>query len=256
MNNETYLYGQGRISVAVRDPTTGAPGPFRWIGDVSALSVKLAVTKVQHSESFSGQRALVRSFPTAKSATVDMTLDQIDPANLALVLYGNAQTVATGTVTAETLPGTLAVGDSVFLANPGVSDVVITDSTGTPLTLVAGTDYNVNPGSGRVDILNLGAYVQPFKANYSYSGRESVGMFTSGQPSLALKYEGINLAENNAPVLVDLYNVAPDPLAQLDLISTGNDVAGMQITAGILLDSTKAANGALGQFGAITTLTS
>lgn len=254
MSIDTYLYGQGRVSIAVRDPVTGVPGKYRFIGDVSALSIKLATTKVEHKESFDGQRALVRSFPIDKSATLDMTMHQIDADNLALVFYGAKQATISGTVTGEALPTDLAAGDSVFLANPGVSTVIVKDSAGVPATLVAGTDYALNPDSGRIDILNVGTYVQPFKVDYAYKARTAVGMFTTGQQNIALKYEGINLAENNASVLVDLYKVAPDPLQELALITTGNDVAGMQVTGGILLDSSKAATGALGQFGAITTL--
>lgn len=252
MSVDTYYYGQGRIYLAERDATTGVAGTPRWVGDVSAFSVKLAVEKVEHKESFSGQRALVRSFPIGKSATIDMTLHQVDTDNLALTLNGTSTSTVTGTVTAETLPADMVVGQQVSLANPGVSAVVITDSTGTPLTLTAGTDYTVDADFGRVTVLNLGAYVQPFKAAYSYAARKSVGMFTTGQKNFTLRYEGVNLAEGNAPVIVDLYKLAPDPLAELALITTGNDVAGMQITGGVLLDSTKSASGALGQFGSIT----
>lgn len=252
MSTETYYYGQGRIFLAERDATTGIPGAYRWVGDVSAFSIKLAVEKVEHKESYSGQRALVRSFPIGKSATIDMTLHQVDTDNLSLTLNGTTTSTTSGTVSAETLPADLDVGQQVSLANPGVSSVVITDSTGTPLTLTAGTDYTVDADFGRITILNLGSYVQPFKAAYSYAARKAVGMFTTGQKNFALRYEGVNLAEGNAPVIADLYKLAPDPLAELALITTGNDVAGMQITGGVLLDSSKPVGGALGQFGSIT----
>jgi len=252
MSTETYYYGQGRIYLAERNATTGVPGEFRWVGDVSAFSIKLAVEKVEHKESYSGQKGLVRSFPVGKSATIDMTLHQVDTDNLAFTLNGTSTSTASGTVSAESLPDALVVGSQVSLANPGVSSVVITDSTGTPLTLVAGTDYAVDADFGRITILNLGSYLQPFKAAYSYADRKSVGMFTTGQKNFALRYEGVNLAEGNAPVIADLYKLAPDPLAELALITTGTDVAGLQITGGVLLDSSKSASGALGQFGAIT----
>lgn len=252
MSTETYYYGQGRIFLAERDATTGIPGAYRWVGDVSAFTIKLAVEKVEHKESYSGQRALVRSFPIGKSATIDMTLHQVDTDNLSLTLNGTTTSTTSGTVTAEALPADLVVGQQVSLANPGVSSVVITDSTGTPLTLTAGTDYTVDADFGRITILNLGSYVQPFKAAYSYAARKAVGMFTTGQKNFALRYEGVNLAEGNAPVIADLYKLAPDPLAELALITTGNDVAGMQITGGVLLDSSKPVGGALGQFGSIT----
>lgn len=250
---ETYYYGQGRISIAIRDALTGVPGAYRWVGDVSALTVKLATEKVEHKESHSGQRGLARSFPIGKTATIDMTLHQIDTDNLSLALYGTSTSTIGGTVTAEALPADLVVGDEVRLANPGVSALVLTDSTPTtPKTLVLDTDYTVDPAFGRITILNITGLVQPFQAAYTYAARKAVGMFTTGQPNIALRYEGVNLAENNAPVLTEFYKVAPDPLQELALITTGNDVAGMAITAAVLLDSNKPAGGALGQFGSIT----
>jgi hypothetical protein len=254
--SETYYYGQGRISMATRDTTTGALGKWRWIGDVSALSVKLSVEKVTHNESFSGSVAQTRSFPTKKTATLDMTLHQIDPDNLSLALYGTTQVTPGSTVTGEVIPAGLVAGDVFYLANPGVTSVVITDSTATPKTLVAGTDYVVDdPAFGRCRLLSAGTYTQPFKAAYKYGDRKAVGMFTAPQPNVAVKYEGVNLAEGNAPVMVDLYKVATDPLQELALISSGNDVAGMQVSGGILLDSSKPVTGVLGQFGAITQVT-
>jgi hypothetical protein len=255
LDTENYYYGQGRISLATRDPVTGALGAWRWVGDASALSVKLTAQKVQHNESFSGQVAETVSFPTKKTSTVDITLNQLDPDNLALALFGTKQATVAGTVTAEDV-GTLAAGDTFYLANPGVSAVVITDSTATPKTLVEGTDYTVDDANfGRCTLVNVGTYTMPLKAAYSYAARNAVGMFTAPQPSVALRYEGVNLAQGNAPVLVDLYKVNTDPLADLALITTGTDVAGMQITGGVLLDTTKPSTGPLGQFGAITQIT-
>lgn len=250
MANESYYYGQGRISIAKRG-NDGKPGSFRFIGDVSAFSVQLEIEKVEHKESYSGQKALVRSFPIGKTATINMTMHQIDPDNLALALYGSSKTVEGGTVTGEALPDGLVPGDEVSLANPGVSDVIIKDSTGSPVT-VDEADYTVDQQFGRITIVDAGSYTQPFVVDYAYSGRKSVGMFTTGQPDLFLKYEGYNLAEGNAPTIVNLYKVAPDPLQELAVITDGNDVAGMQISGGILLDSSRLPSDDLGQFGDIT----
>lgn len=249
---DNFLYGKGRVSLALIDPATGTPGKYRYLGDVSALSVKLSIDKVEHIESNTGKNGLAVSFPIKSAATVDMTMHQVDADNLAVALYGEKTSTAAGSATAETLETGLAAGDYTYLANPGVSSVVLTDSAGTPATLVEGTDYTVDDADfGRIKILNVGTYVQPFKAAYSYRSRNSVGMFTTGQQHYALKYEGVNLADNNLPVIVDLYKVAPEPLQELGLISTGNGVAGMQVSAGVLQDSSKPVNGALGQYGSI-----
>lgn len=253
--NETYLYGQGRVSLAKIDPITLVAGAFVWVGDVSALSLKLSSDKVQHKESYSGQRGLVRSFPVGAALEVDMTFNDFGADNLARLLRSAKQSIVTGTVTAETVGSAdTAVGDELFLANPGVTDLVLTDSNASPVTLVEGTDYTLDANFGRITILNIGTFTLPFKADYSYSARTEVGMFTQGQQLYALKYQGLNLAEGNAPILVDIFKLAPDILQQLDLVTTGTDTAGMQVTGGALIDTSKPATGALGQFGSITQL--
>ncbi|HHM6772742.1 TPA: hypothetical protein ACWMLF_004730 [Pseudomonas aeruginosa] len=252
---ETYFYGQGKVDAA--PIVNGVVGKWRWIQDVSAMSIQLAVDKVEHKESFSGQKALVRSFPIGKTATLNMTLHSIGPDNLAMTLYGKVVTKAAGTVTGEVLPTALVAGDVVALANPGVTNLIITDSAATPVTL--DPQYYLVPDNGaygEVQILGLPTTppTQPFKAAYGYSATKQVGLFTAPQPTIALRYKGINLAEGGAPVIVELYKVATDPLQELALISDGNAVAGMQISGGILLDSSRPSSGDLGQFGRIIQL--
>lgn len=253
MSDERFYYGQGRVSLAEIDATTGLPGLFVYVGDVSVLTPKFATDKVQHKESNTGQRSLAASFDIDKTCTIDMTMHKVDPENIAKFTRGTVVQTASGTVTAETLPDTLAEGDIVYLKNPGASAIVITDSAGTPATLVEDTDYFVEDANfGRIRIGPPGSYTQPFKVAYSYSARRSVGIFKASQKNYALKYEGLDLANSDAPVMVDFYKVAPSVLQQLDLITTGNDTASMQVTSDVLQDPTKPASGDLGQFGNIS----
>ncbi|WP_458068635.1 phage tail tube protein [Rhodanobacter sp. BL-MT-08] len=247
-----FYYGKGRFSIAVRNPITKALGPWVWCGDVSAFSAKPTTTMVEHKESYSGQSALAAYFPSEKALTLDWTFSEFRPKNLAFALYGTNISVESGTATDEVLAPGLAVGDDVRTANPGISDLVLTDSAAVPAELVEGTDYTVDPTFGRITILNIGAYVQPFKANYSYAQRTDTGIFTAGQPDISVLYEGINLAENNAAVIAEYYKVAPGVLTELMHITTGTDTAGMAMTAGVLIDTTKPASGPLGQFGRVT----
>ncbi|MFU4385815.1 hypothetical protein ACM725_30260, partial [Pseudomonas aeruginosa] len=143
------------------------------------------------------------------------------------------------------------------LANFGVSELVITDSASSPAPL--DPQYyalRADGAYGEVQLLGLPtpAPTQPFKAAYEYAATKQVGMFTAPQPTVALRYKGINLAEGGAPVIVELYKVATDPLQELALISDGNTVAGMQISGGILLDTSKPDTGDLGRFGRIIQL--
>jgi len=251
---DTYFYGQGKIEAA--PIINGVLGKYRFIGDVSAFSVALAVEKVEHKESYSGQKALVRSFPVGKSATVNLTLRSIEADNLAMVLYGKVIDTPAGSVTDEDL-GSVVAGDTLRLAHMGASSLILKDSSTPPKTL-APEHYRLidNGAYGEVEILTLPtpAPVMPLKASYQHAKRRDVGMFTAPQPTVALRYKGVNLAEGSAPVLIELYKVATDPLAELPLISDGTEIAGLSITGGVLLDSSKPASGALGQFGQFSQL--
>ena len=250
--SEYFYYGQGKLSVAIRNSLAGTIGLYQYAGDVSTLTLKPTVEMIKHRESNSGQNSLVRNIAHTRDLNIDITFAEFRPSGMARDLYGNNVSVAAGSVTAETLPDALVAGDEVRLANPAVSAVVITDSTGTPLTLVEGTDYTVDANFGKVTILNVGTYVQPFKAAYSYGKRTDTGILTSAQPDIALLYEGVNLAENNAPVICELYKVAPAVAQEIMLITTGTDTAGRQVAGAVLLDSLRESNGPLGQFGRIT----
>lgn len=257
---EKYQYGQGKILLAPW-ATTIDPASYQWIGDADGFSLKPTSDKVQHKESYSGQKGLARSFPVGAALDVTINGYQFDAAAIARAMRGSVVNTATGTVTGESLGTTRAVGDEVYLANQFVSSVVIKDSaSSSPATLVAPTDqtiadgtadYLVDPDFGRVTILNVGSYTQPFKADYSYAARNTVGMLKTGQQLYALRYDELNLAEGNEPRIVLVHKLAPDLVQELQLISTGTDVSGMQLTGAALLDSSKPASGDLGQFAAV-----
>jgi hypothetical protein len=253
MSLENFYYGQGRLSIAVRDAITHVLGPWAWVGDVSAFSAKPTTQMIQHRESYSGNNSLTRNIPHQRDLALDWTFSEFRPENLAKALFGTNIATVSGTVTAESLGAALVVGDEVRTAHPGISALVISDSTPTtPLVLVEGVDYTVDLTFGRIDILNIGSYVQPFKAAYSYAKRTDTGIFTAAQPDISVLYEGINLAQSNAGVIAEYYKVAPSVVTELMHITTGNDTAGLAITAQALLDSSKPSNGPLGQYGRIT----
>jgi len=252
-NQEVFYYGQGEVELA--QITNGVLGKWRWVNDVSSFTLNLAVEKVEHNESHSGQKGLVRSFPISKTATLAMVLHSLHMENLELTLYSKAITSEGGTVTGEPLQEGLEAGDRFALKNPSVSDLVLTDASGQPLDETAYRLRNDGYyGDGEILELPTPAPDQPFSAAYSYGPSRAVGLFTAPQPVVALRYRGINLAEGGAPVLVELYKIATDPLQELALITDGNEVAGMPLNGGILLDSSRPSDGPLGQYGRIVQL--
>ena len=52
--NDTYYYGQGKVFLSVRNPVTNKSEIWRWIGDVSALTLKLSFEQSERKISRAG----------------------------------------------------------------------------------------------------------------------------------------------------------------------------------------------------------
>lgn len=241
---ETYQYNQGKVYLARRD-AYGKPLAWRWIGDVSVLSLALSVENLSHKESYSGQRMTVRRFPISKDGTVSMTWHEFSADNLALVFYGERVVIPAGTVTGEPLPAGIEAGSRVTLEHQNVSDVEIG-------TLVPGTDFDIDVLYGAIDFLKTPAPAAlPLTVNYSYAGSTNTEMFTQQPEPLALRFDGINLAEGGAAVIQILHKVVFDPAAALAMINSDTSLAGLETTAGVLFDTNRPADPVLSRFGRI-----
>lgn len=244
-----YASFQGRVYLGRRDQN-GEPVEVRSPGNVADLKLSLKTEVLEHFESQSGQRSLDHRMIKSKSATITLAIEEFTKENLALALYGTVQTSNGGTVTDETVGGvTPVVGDRYFLAHPKVSTLVLKDSAGTPATLTPGTHYTADTDFGAIQFLDITSFTAPFKASYAYGAVSEIGIFTQPLPERFLRLEGMNTAQGNARVLVELYRVAFDPLKELALIS--NEYNKFELEGSLLADATKPYDAVLGQFGRI-----
>lgn len=244
-----YASFQGRVYLGKRD-ISGQPIDVRSPGNVADLKLSLKTEVLEHFESQSGQRSLDHRMIKSKSATISLSIEEFTKENLALALYGTAVTSNGGTVTDETLGGIAPViGDRYFLAHPKVSTLVVKDSAATPATLELGTQYTADTDFGAIQFLDVTGLTAPYKASYAYGAVSEIGIFTQPLPERFLRLEGLNTAQGNAPVLVELYRVAFDPLKELALISS--DYNKFDLVGSLLADSTKPYDAVLGQFGRI-----
>jgi hypothetical protein len=253
----TYASFQGRVYLGKRD-ASGNPVEVRSPGNVAELKLSLKTEVLEHFESQTGQRTLDHRMVKQKSATVMLTIEEFTKENLALALYGSFVQNQGGTVQAELIPH-LVVGDRFLLAHPKVSGVIVKDSSPTPKTLAAGTDYTLDADFGAIQLLRLDdgaatptAYVAPLKVNYSYGQATEIGIFTQPLPERFLRLEGLNTAQGNAKVLVELYRVAFDPLKELSLIS--DEYNKFELEGSLLADPSKPIDAVLGSFGRIVQL--
>ena len=248
----TYASFQGRVYLGKRD-TAGNPIEVRSPGNVAELKLSLKTDVLEHYESQTGQRTLDHRMVKQKSATVNLTIEEFTKENLALALYGNYVVSTPGTVTDEPIgAATPTVGERYFLAHPKVSALVLTDSAVTPSTLVAGTDYTADVEFGAIQFLDVSGLTAPIKASYGHGGSTDIGIFTQALPERFLRLEGLNTAQGNAKVLVELYRVAFDPLKEISFIS--NEYNKFEMEGSLLADASKPFDATLGQFGRILLL--
>ena len=247
-----YFSGQGKVFVAPL--VNGLPGEFRWVGNVPDFKPSFDTNKIEHKESYTGQRLLDKVITTENKAKVSAELEDWSKENLALAVRGKTNTIASGTVTAvapDTSPTVLVAGSIWALKHQKVSAVVIKDSSGSPVTVDSG-DYTVDADFGTVVILDVTGYTLPFKAEYSYASVDNIAFFTQPIAEVAIRFEGVNTADSNKKVLAEIYRVALDPTKDLGLIS--NDLGKFQLEGNALVDPTKPDDLVFGRFGRLVYL--
>lgn len=243
-----YFSLQGRMYLAQRNPS-GDPLALRWVGNAPDMKVSLKVSTIEHKESFSGQRLTDMQLITGKEGEFSASLEELSLDNLELALYGQTSAIASGSVTNEQLPTGIAAGETRLLAHQFVSAVAVTDSAGTPATLAVGTDYTVHDNQGAITFNNVTGFTQPFKVAYSYGAARATAMFKTPQPEVWMRFDGINTADGNRPIIVDLYRVSINPSKELELISDKQQR--FELSGRVLADTTKPDTGPLGMFGRI-----
>lgn len=252
---EEYFSGQGVCMIASRDATTGAPTGFRPLGNVPALSIKNATTTLEHKESTTGQRGTDKRLTTEIKVNLEMTMENFNSRNLALTTRGGYTDVASGSVTAEAMKAyeglisaTAHIKISAVTVKMGATTLVAYTADATPW------DYKVNLETGGI-LFNTSAgltsagvppnitYTSGEKdvtVDYTYATQVKVDAFTAGSPELYLRFEGLNTAENNDPVVVEVFKFAVDPTQDLSLIS---DTLQSFVLAGSVLKDDKRLTG-------------
>ena len=248
-----YFSGQGRVYIGARDET-GNPQGLVYVGNVPELKVSLSVETLEHQESTSGQRLTDLQLIKTKKGEFACTLEELLATNLALALYGSTTDQGSGSVSGEALPNPVTVGSLYLLAKHNVSDVVVTDSAATPVVLPA-SQYRVNAKHGSLVLLDKttgGPFVEPFVVDYTFAAAQSTALFTQPLPERWVRFEGLNTADGNREVVIDLYRVAINPAKELSVIT--DELLKFELSGQVLADTLKPAAGELGQFGRIVLL--
>lgn len=218
----------------------GVAAASRAIGSVSVCQL---TPTVDHKEqkNYGRDGGLLSTRDRLIGVAVKLTLESLSVANLALALRGTSTDVASGQVaTGSEETHTAYLGGLIRLAFINPTSVVVTDSV--PTTYVEGTDYIVT-GAGIIPLAS-GTITDgsEIKVSYSYSAQKVIEALTEGVTDYTLNFDGINDADNNSPVVVDLWRLRPAIVKTIDLI--GDNYATLEVDGQLLLDPTQTATGA------------
>ena len=250
--DNTRLYrGQGQVFLAKR--VSGKPAGLEFIGNVSELTLNPQTEKIEHMESQTGNNSVDKVIERGLKVEMSMTIDSMASENLARMVFGKLTTEDAATVTGE-----------VQVAYPGKNLIVnninlltfdsLTDAGGAT-TYVAGTDYEViDLAAGMIRILN-GAITegQSVEANYTTGAQETVAAFGEPNTEYWLRFNGLNTAEENNPVIIDCFKVRFAPSQDVAVIND-DDFATYQQSGDCLFDATQPVSGKLGRYFSVRQL--
>jgi len=240
-----YFSGQGVVLLATRNATTGEPEGFVTIGNVSALALAVATTNLEHKESTTGARGIDLRLTQEVNATVNMTIESLSQENLALGLYGTTTDVAQGTASEKTF-ASVKLGQIYSLDKIKVSTVSAeANPSGTPTTLTVNENFRVNEDAGSIYFMTAAEQTaagaaetltdeDEVKVTFDHAAQKQMDALTTGQPERWLRFEGLNTADGNKPVVIDVFRFAADPLQELAMIN--EELANIAVEGSALAD--------------------
>lgn len=250
-----YLFGKGRVAICERD-SNGAVSEAIYTGNCPELKITGTAERLEHYESQTGTNLKDRSIVKTSALEMSMTLESISYDNLALLMWGTKQDLASAAAQSHFFPTGIANGEKHVVPNGfNLSSAVLKDSAGAPATVDA-ADYDIDESFGVVEFIDVAGYTQPFELEYTRGAAKSVPFFTAQAPTRFLRFEGLNLGNPGAGLsekfLVELYIVQFEPVTDLSLI--GDDFGKFEMKGGLQLDDTRVNNATLGGFGRIIKL--
>lgn len=248
-----YAYRHGEAWLATR-LTGGAPNTFSTaVPEIDSLSLSFSVEKIEHRSKRTSIAAKDVSVPYFFDATGSMTVSEDSAAILEKAFFGTTGTIAGGSFPATAFEKTTVEVNDIIPLPDGkthASSIVLTDSTGSPVTLDAGTHYEiVDADAGLIKILSLSGLTQPLKVAGTEAAGQGVSLLKQRVFELWMRFKGINIVKNDAIEVLDLYRIQLSPTSEWQVMGDGSSVSSVTLEFDLLKDSTKAANATFGQYG-------
>lgn len=231
-----YYYGQGKVWVATINPTTKLHNnDFVWVGNVPTLTLNFDVDVAEHNESYTGDRLPDLRIENRKNISGSTIFEEWSRENLGRILYAQTAVKIAASVTEE--EHIAKVGYSFPLNNINIASFTSLTDDGAVTTYVNGTDYSVNLKSGMITIPSGSSISDEsvVEANYSFNEHSDINPYTQDNIDRWIRFDGLNSADDNNPVIIDIVRGRFMPPNSMDLI--GDEISQLECEFGTLYES-------------------
>lgn len=232
-----YFIGAGDIWVAPLD-ANGNPTKWRDVGECPVVQFS---PTAEYADNFAtgktGPNMQDLHVLIRRAASLALTLKERSAENLSLILHGEVVETPAGAVSVPVdLPSGIVAGDMILVpgGHVGITNLILHDAAAA--VLVENTTYTFDSDSGIITFMDLAAHTQPFKVfSYDYLKSASVKVLSTTPPSLAVLFDGINLAVPGEKIHAVFDRIDFSPAAQHTLKAggaggTANEVDTFEIT--------------------------
>lgn len=259
-NTDSYNIGRGKVYIA--ELVNGLPGPSGWrdLGNAPEFNINVEVETLEHQSSQRGLKITDKEVTISQEVNCSFQLDEIDFNNLALFFSGQANqtaftnpaiagVAATVITTAVNKGSWYDLTDAANGAGTRLVDIdptlltVRRDPSGTPVTLVEGTDYTVDAKYGRLFFLTTSVTVLQgdeidfaITADAGAVNPSNVQALTQSSVRVALKFISENPANNDKQTEYQFHQIQLK--AEGDLALIGDEFTTMGFTGTAEVNST------------------
>ena len=197
--------GVGLISSHAR--TGGVKGiGYHW-GNCPKFELAPTPNAIERNSSMETSRSPLRRMTQTTALAVTIATDEFNKKNVALATQGRVDEVVADAVTTinKTFATGAVVGDILPADHLNITDAVVTDSTGSPKTLVLNVNYTLDAFSGHVSLIDVttgGPYVQPFKLAHKKGAVSIVSGLAVAAPELWIAGALTNVDDGQRGTLV------------------------------------------------------
>lgn len=245
-----YNLGRGIAYLSGIDSTTGLPDEegYRDLGNAPAFTITIQTETLEHQSSRAGLKVTDARFVVSQTASVSITLDELNFQNLAAFLSGNTEiynnphdttftdaVISTSVVLGKWYDLHNVAGARVY--NLGAAGVVFTleKDDVVDVALVAGTDYEIDLKWGRVFLMPTAVNIADGdQLNFTITtgattpvDLDQVNALNGGQLVGALKFISENPGDDNKQTEYQFHKVRLAATGDLALI--GDEVIAMQL---------------------------